>query len=389
MKKSLLLVLIISLFTYSIFADEYEEIYDLVVPESYSFLTIDGGLGNVGGLSSSLNYSENIIEISAVNGTFNFNIQGDASYRLFNQTKTDEYNITAVGNVKAGTISTGLFANSSAYYTSYDLDVNGMNGFWNAGGEVTINALTSSLTYTLAPYGAIGVGRVYSIYNVYRAKLMMEELGVEPTPEKVEKVVSVFQTGNEIFNRFNDDSTALYKEYYQKLADAMGISDRAMDVLILNTWNSQKYAFDRARFVNMISGWDGRFAATFTYQQNVGSSVFKLNAGPEARIGGFLVEDSVYYDADAEIKMDYNIGGAFNYYLDIGGRVVYLPSDFRWWAEAFAEIGYNSSSFTPFQFDIAGAGYYLINNNFRVYAGLRIDEAPGFYIFAGGEIRLW
>jgi hypothetical protein len=202
MKKRFLLLLILPLFVNSIFADEYNNLYDLIVPESFSSLTIDGGLGNVGGNSSQLNYNDNILEMTIANGSFSLDVQADASYRLYNQTETTQLDIQTTGRVWVGPIQSGLFASLNADYTSYDLDIGGLSGFWYAGGYSNINANTTFLTLNVSPKAAIGVGRVYTIYDVYRAKLMLEHLGVTPTPEKVEAVVAVFQKSNEILNQY-------------------------------------------------------------------------------------------------------------------------------------------------------------------------------------------
>ena len=239
----------------------------------------------------------------------------------------------------------------------------------------------------LLPEAAIGVGRTYSISNVYKAKKMMEHLGVTPTVDKVEAVVSVFQKSGEILNKFSNDSTSLYKDYYQQLATAMGIEDRALDILILDTWGSQKYDYERAKFIGMISGWTAFISANAEY--NSSASSFSIEGGPKGVIGGFLMNDMLYYDANALFKVSYTLNSTTSFNLNAQGRAVYLPNDYRWWAEAIADIGYNIGATSPFTFDLSTAGYYLINNNFRVYTGLRFDQTPGLYLFAGGEIRLW
>jgi len=387
MKKFFCVVLILSMFVQSVFADEYSKIYDLIVPESYTTLIVNGGLGSVGGNSWQLNYSQNALEVSAVSGSFNVDAKANAAYQLFNQTATNELNIGANGNFQFGTIQNRLFANINGGYSSYDLDIRGMPGFWYAGGTANVTTTFSTLSVNLLPEAAIGVGRTYSLSNVYKAKKMMEHLGVTPTVDKVEAVVSVFQKSGEILNKFSNDSTSLYKDYYQQLATAMGIEDRALDILILDTWGSQKYDYERAKFIGMISGWTAFISANAEY--NSSASSFSIEGGPKGVIGGFLMNDMLYYDANAQFKVSYTLNSTTSFNLNAQGRAVYLPNDYRWWAEAIADIGYNIGATSPFTFDLSTAGYYLINNNFRVYTGLRFDQTPGLYLFAGGEIRLW
>lgn len=389
MKKRFMLLILLPLFLFPIFADEYEGVYDLIVPESFSYLTVDGGLWNAGGNSSQLDCDDNIIEVDLGSNSFSLDLQGDSSYRFYNQEKDSELDIRANGSLRVGTISTSLFANINANYTSYDLDISGMPGFWYVGGSGSLNAVTSSLTYNFRPAAAIGVGRTYSIYNIYKAKLLMENLGVTPTVDKVRAVISVMQKSNEILNKFSDNSSELRKEYYQKIADAMGISDRAYDVTILDNWNSQKYSYQRAKYISMINGWDARFTLDFEYNKFIGSSSLSLETGPEAKIGSFIMDDMLYFDANAQAKLNYTLNGSLNFSINTQARGVYLFDNYRMWAEAIADIDFVQGNTTPFQFDIAGAGYYLINNNFVTYAGLQIDESPNLSLFVGGEIRIW
>ncbi len=387
MKKICCVVLILSMFIQTVFADEYSKIYDLIVPESYTTLIVNGGLGNVGGNSLQLNYSQNALEVSASTGSFDIDAKANAVYQLYNQTSVDELDLNANGNFQFGTVQNRVFASANGSYSSFDLDISGMPGYWYAGGSANVTTTFSTLSFNLMPEAGIGVGRTYSISNVYRAKKMMEHLGVSPTVEKVEAVVSVFQKSGEIFNKFNDDSTSLYKDYYQQLADAMGISDRALDVLILDTWGSQRYDYERAKFIGMISGWTGLISVNAEY--NSSASSFSIDAVPRGAIGGFLMNDMLYYDANAQFRISYVLNSTASFNLSAQGRAVYLPDDYRWWAEAIANLGYSIGATSPFSFDLSAAGYYLINNNFRVYTGFRFDDTPGLYLFAGGEIRLW
>lgn len=387
MKKILCILLVLSMFIQSVVADEYSKLYDLVVPTSYTTFNVNGGLGDVGGNTRRLYYRQNVIELSAVSGSFDIDAEANASYRYFNQTDIDALNLQAFANVQLGTITNSVFFNINPTYYSYDLDLNGFPGFWYVGGGVNATTTFSSFTFNLMPEAAIGIGRIYSIYNVYKAKTMMENLGVTPTAEKVEAVVSLFQKENEYFNKFSDNNSLEYLDYYQKLADAMGIGDRALEVFLIDNWDAQKFDFERAKFVNMIYGWSAYLSANAEY--NSITKAFSIDVGPEAAIGGFLVDDMIYYNANADLMLSYSLGGSVSFMINSTGRLVYLPEDYRWWAEAIADINYSHGALSPFNLDISGAGYYLINSNFRVYAGLRLEDSPGLYMFAGGEIRLW
>lgn len=388
MKKNILILIIVSILAQPIFAGAYDGIYDYIAPEEFTFLTLDGGLWDVGGNSGDLNYSENLIEIVTTNGNSDIDINLDGSYRFYKQTETTELNYGAVADIRLGTISNSVnLANGFINYTEYGLDVSVFDGFWSADGFLTLNATTTNLTFTFIPEASIGVGRVYNIDSVYRAKLLMEHLGVDPTPEKVKAAVEVFQKTGEIFNRYVDNNSNRSREFYEELAAAMGISDRVEDLIYLNAWNSQEYAFQRARSVGMIYGWDARLALAVNIEKNWAGYSFGGSVGPEVQIGGFLMEDRLYYEANASAKVDY--ATSFDFDIDTEARIVYLPDDYQWWAEAIFEVDYDSSFFTPFSYDLAGAGYYLLNPNFRVYAGLRWYGLDDIALFGGGEIRLW
>ncbi len=389
MKKLLLILVVVSMLINPIFAGEYDSVYDYVAPEEFTFLTLDGGLWNVGGNSASLEYNENIIEISTTNGSSSIDINLDGSYRYYKQSENAELNYGAVADIRLGTVTNSLsLTNGFINYTEYGLDVNGFDGFWSANGQFIVNATTNSITFTLNPSAALGVGRVYSINSVYRAKLLMEHLGVEPTIEKVKACVKVFETTGEIFNKFTNNDSELTRDFYEQLASAMGIPERIEDVILLNAWNSQEYAFQRARYANMVNGWDVRLAGYLNIEKNFGGTSIGVTAGPEAQIGGFLVEDRFYYEGDAQVYINY-ANSAFTTTIDTEARAVYLPTDYSWWAEAILEVDYKPALVTPLSFDLAGAGYYLINPNFRAYAGLRFYGLDDIALFGGGEIRLW
>jgi len=372
-----------------IFAGEYDSVYDYVAPEEFTFLTLDGGLWNVGGNSASLEYSDNVIEISTTNGVSNIDINLDGSYRYYKQTEQNELNYGAVADIRLGTITNSLnLTNGFISYTEYGIDVNGFDGFWTAGGNFLVNATANTLTFTLNPGAAIGIGRVYNIYSVYRAKLLMEHLGVEPTVEKVKACVKVFETTSEIFNKYTNNDTDLSREFYEQLASAMGIPERVEDVILLNAWNSQEYAFQRARYINMVNGWDARLEVDLNIEKNFGGTSISGAAGPTAQIGGFLVEDRLYYEGEAQVFFNY-ANSSFTTTIDTEARAVYLPNDYSWWAEAIFEVDYKPALVTPLSFDLAGAGYYLINPNFRAYAGLRFYGLDDIALFGGGSIRLW
>ena len=146
MKKFFCVVLILSMFIQSVFADEYNEIYDLIVPESYSTLIINGALGDVGGNSWLLNYSQNALELSVANGSFNVDAKANAAYQLYNQTSSDVLDLNASGNFQFGTIQNRLFADINGGYSSYDLDISGMPGFWYAGGTANFTTTFSTLS---------------------------------------------------------------------------------------------------------------------------------------------------------------------------------------------------------------------------------------------------
>ncbi len=384
MKRSVLVVLVLLLSMGIAFADEYEGIYDLIVPTNYGFLTINGGLGSAGGTSASLYNQQNLIEVNAATGTFTFNVDANGNYSYYNQDETTELDLDAAGSVMVGTTN-GISFTPQGDYTSYGLDINGLKGFWTAGGWANVNASTTSFTFSLFPTAGIGLGRQYNIANIYRAKLMMEYLGVTPTPEKVKAVVTVFENWPVISSRFTEDYSKDVREYWQKMADAMGIPNRVADVMTIN--NSQLYAYERARTTGMEYGWQAMLRANLQLEKFTTFS-FGGSAGPVASIAGFVMDDALYYEADADASVTYS-SSTVGLNANAGGEVIFLPDDYHWWVEAIADINLNIIPTFALGFDVSGAGHYLLNPNFETYAGLRLDDTAGFTIFAGGEIRIW
>ncbi len=391
MRKSLLVVFLLVFSLSMVIAADYSELYEMVVPTSYDMLTFEGGLGTVG-----TSAADNVVEISVGTGTFDLDVAVDGNYYSFDQQLETRTIIDADARVDIGTTNIEIEFDPLINHIQYGLDLGGMDGFWEAGGffdtQLNISPAPMTLDIEAFPYGGIGIGRVHSIVNVRMATLMMEQLGVIPTVEKVKAVTELFERQDSMLNQYTEDRSKLLVAYWQELADVMGIPGRAMEILYIGS--SPMYAFEAARIANMVYGWDARARlSTFINKAAGGGWNYAIDLDLIGQYADFFMDNMLYLEADGDVNVEYSPTSAtpIDLNIDVNGRVVYLPEDYHWWAEADTYVGYSSVWVTPFFFSVQGEGHYLMNPNLEVYAGLRIASGAtgGMDIYAGGEFRLW
>lgn len=382
MKKSIMLIVLVCCLVVPVGAVGMESLYDLIVPQEYSILTVSGGLGSAGGVSS---LSQNAFEMTVSSGGgFSVDLGAKGDYLRVDQTADTYLLLSAHGELNAGVSGAGLLLrdNQGIAYKAYGLDIEGMDGFFTAGGSYNVSPSTSGVTFRLAPYTGIGIGRSYDISTIIYIELMMKHLGLTPTEDTVRAAAEVMYTAGELINRYTDDLSENYVEYYNKLAEALGVPERAMEVRYIGM--SQVFDFEQARYNGFSYGWEAMagLEAELSYFTS-------FNAGGNVTLNGvcsgFLMENMLYYKARADIEVGFNSGIVFNTLAQ--GNVVYLPEDYHWWAEGGAEVSYG---LTPgFGLKILGEGHYLLNPQFDTYAGVSVSNSSGFAVFSGGQYRIW
>ncbi|MCF7933764.1 MAG: hypothetical protein K9M84_04045 [Spirochaetia bacterium] len=379
MKRAAALLVILCLAGFAASGIGTESVYDLVVPQSYSTLSVSGALGSLG--NSSL--GNNVLEIDLSGGTTSFSIGGTGMYYYMHQDEDTFFEVDAEATVFANTTSAGidLPINNLVRFKSYTLDLEGYPGFIAAGGDGTLNLRTTGITTEIRPYIGVGVGREYSIDTILTAEVMMKHLGVEPTEERVRAAAEVMYTSAKIFSQYTDDRRENAIEYYTQLAAAMGIPDRVLDVIFITS--SQIYDYEVARYTGFTKGWEAMVSLNPTFSYFTTAS-FSGTIDIGASYGDFFLDQMLYAKAWATGSVGFNSGLTYGLSADL--QAVYLPEDYRWWAEGHLELGVSNSS--SFSADVLGEGHYLLNPNFDIHAGAQIGTS-GLKIFAGGFYRIW
>ncbi len=167
------------------------------------------------------------------------NIGVEADYYSLQQTQDTYllYDVNAAFNLGTTQTKISLGTNQTAGYKLYGLDVSSYAGFLSAGGSgnisFTTNSFGSNFQFSVDPYVGVGIGRQYSIFNILRAELMMNYLGVIPTEGKVRAVAEIFNQAGAILNRYSNNNAELAIEYWSRVAEAMGIPNRVIEVIFI------------------------------------------------------------------------------------------------------------------------------------------------------------
>jgi len=387
MKKVFVIFCVFVIGLTSISATGMENLYTLVVPQQFSTLSVQGGLGGTRAAEIAIDLSAPI--------SLNANVGASGTYVYENQGMDDFLRIDANANLRVGTtVFLRPTLNADAEYKSYSLDLGGMPGFFSAGGSFNFNAMTTTggtnFGITLKPFGGIGVGRSFSITTIRQIELIMKYLGITPTEANVRAAAEIMYTNQSHFAQYSDDNSKLWVEYYRALAQAMGAPDKVLDIIYIA--NSQAYAFERARYNNFRYGWEAEARLQPEIWVGSGGSTFAIELLINGDYAGFTMENMLYYllEGDFELIIDPSGAPIIAVVVDLEGRVSYLPKDFRWWANAGLNFRVDTRETQIFNLSAFGSVNYMLNPNFTTYAGVALNNNfANISIFAGGNYRIW
>ncbi len=389
MKRSVTLLLILMLCTLlPAFSQEYEDLYDMVVPTQYDSLSLRGSLGSSDALRFNVPFDGSAVQ---------FRLGTTAGYRYIHQQLESTLSITANTSFELGTASNEInIWTPTLYYKSYSLDLAGNPGFIFASGSGAEISISNTGSVDVPIFAGIGVGRLYSITDIHIASLKLRHLGLSTDPQTVRNTTEQMRLKTEKTNPMVENTAELYNQYYRELAAIMGASGREIEVVHID--HSQRYAFERRRYESLNYGWEiyAGLKVHPDYSYGSGLSNFDINVGPEigGRYAAFLLDHMLHYEVKGDVSFGYekfgwSTSGGLYVLLSADGRVRYLPEDVRWWIDGEADltIGYDDG-FT-FGLNAAGIGYYMFDPNFTVHAGAGIGTNNGLEIHAGGTIRFW
>ena len=381
MKKLLVSMCLMLLVLMPVAAIGMPGLYDIIVPMNYDNLTISGDMASNG-----------VVMISIpTTGSASLDVGLEGDYFFLDQSADSllSYGLNASFGIGAVT-DISLATGSTPRYRLYGIDVSSMDGFLAAGGNggITFSSATG-LSVNLSPYIGAGIGRIYNISNVIYAELMMKYLGLPISEERVRAVAEIFNTSNEFFNAYTADDSKLAVEYWRSIGQAMGLpEERMLELIYLG--NSQVYAFERARYAGLMYGNEVLLRLDVNPSLNTSwVTPFSIggNLGMYGEIGGFSLDDILYYHAAGNVRVGYS--GSFFLALALNGTASYFPEDYHWWATAGLNTTLNISTSTTFSVSATAEVDYLIDPNFTLNGNVMLSTTSGIEFTAGGTYRVW
>ncbi|WP_422477267.1 hypothetical protein [Pleomorphochaeta sp. DL1XJH-081] len=394
MRKRVVVLFLVLALGFSLFAGPSANLYDLVVPEEYTYLYL-GSLGTT-------RFPDDIIQLN-INFTpttsFGMALGMDGEYRWYRQTLDTDMDLPADAYIQITDTSFTFDLDTSPSYRSYTLEFSGIPSFWGSGIDFDVNANlpfsgTSTASLDLSVYGEVGIGRIYSISMLKTIETIMEHLNITPTEQMVREVAEIMYNKQQITNGFSDDYSQNWLSYYRSIAQAMGIPEKTDELILID--HSQKYQFDVARYAGLRKGWMAalRFVPGLIYTKGFITSSTDFNGSLYlyGEYAEFLIDETLHLNADAGIRvgLDTSLSPSFNATVGTTGTVTYLPEDYRWWANGTISVNFITTRTEKLSFELDSRLNYLINPNFTVYGGLGVSTITDkLSVFAGGQIRIW
>lgn len=401
MRKRVVVLFLVLALGFSLFAGPSANLYDLVVPEEYTYLY----LGSLNWTTFPRRSTNNLVELN-----FNFNPSSfsmalgmDGEYRWYRQTLDSDLNIPADAFIEITDTNFALYLDTNPSYRSYTLDLEGFPGFWGAGVEVfkfqtsVPFSGTSSVSAQLYPYGEIGIGRTYSINTLKKIEKIMQHMGVTPTEDGIRKVAEILYKEPQILNEFSNDTSEVYLRYFESIAEALGVPNRVPELILINY--SQIYDFNVARYRQLRQGWYVAARLVPGLYKTFASTSAEFDGKVKflGEYGDFLIEDTLHLKANGDIVLGLDTGASPMFHSEVGvsGLVTYLPENYRWWANGTVSLNFDTQNSPMVSFDLNARLNYLINPNFSVYGGASFYlgdttvKTEKLSVFAGGQIRIW
>ncbi|MCF7952964.1 MAG: hypothetical protein K9K78_02660 [Spirochaetales bacterium] len=368
----------------------HSSLYGITVPVSYDQFIITGNTSN--GL-----WGDDAVYFRLpMSGTAEFQMGLDAEYEYVTQTEDTYQRLGGSGSVEFGTGLKGIEVDSDGplIYKIYGMDFSGYDGFITYGGTADADIYSTSTMLDAAPYIGAGIGRIRNISNIILAELMLEYMGIEAAEETVRRTAEILSKRSEYAALFTADNAERKLAYWNDLAEAMGAKGRELEVAFLD--NNQSFAFERARYTDLHYGWEigAKVVLNPSYASWRASPKFNFdgNLVLDAEFDGFLMDNDLYYSAQAVLKpagYEYSSSGGFYLHAGASGELRYFPEDYHWRFDGSADINAALISGSQFTLTLNAAANYLINPNFTTFAAVKISDSRGFELGAGGAITLW
>jgi len=169
----------------------------------------------------------------------------------------------------------------------------------------------------------------------------------------------------------------------------MGAGDKILELIYIG--QSQRFAFERNRYNNLKFGWEAEARAGMSLDIMT-STDFGFYVQLMAEYADFLMENKLQYALNGEVEFGFNSDALkkLGLSVEVLGKATYLPENPQWWAVGSAQVTFDTRSTPILDVELLGTGFYQLEPNLTLYAGVGITNLFTMYsINAGGNYRVW
>lgn len=407
MKKGIVIILI-SIFIQSIVAENFQPF----VPTSYSRLWIEGATDSFNSSVDRMPCYNNIYELQVEDDAIVTNkLKLNLRYELSTEKNDCDYKVYAYNS---------LMLNNKVGEKEFDMDTYLWGGYTryfpllnNFPLSVALNFSHIDFSYnsngsnriSLKPEISLGIGRVYSISDVTVVNILFDALGIPKTEEKIKAVTKILDKEDKIKNDYDFKSLppASYNyllDYYQSIADALGIPDRLDELLTVINWSYMRNASYRNSYVNLSKGIrlkiyaDKEIEYKFNYPTPTdnGLSDSFIYYGANVYGSGEIIKNKLF--GDLTLGTFFNIDSTGIQHPIVSGttKLVYFPNLTNLLFEIAAK-GYYNINTTDYAYDASASVHYILDREIVLYTGVQyLDETASiadYGVFVGGKVALY
>jgi hypothetical protein len=394
MKKFLGIVVVLVLIgSMGLLAGPVENLYTLVIPQTYGYLALDGNLGNTA-LGSQAN---DVLQISMEFSPFAFSVDSglEASYLYGAVTEDSLLYLQANGSLQVGTDGSVVALDETASDKQYGIELGDFPGFYAYGMDSQSTVVFSDGTvyrFAFQPYVALGVGRIYDIQSLKQAELLCRYLAIPVTEQNLRTAVAYLETREYRLMRYSEDNRLNYLRFYSEFADKLQVTDRMLSLVFIS--ESQEFAFRQARYRDLKYGWEAQVAFQPTIVATNGSEedYFEPAVVFSGVYADFFMDEKLHVQAYGSLETGYGFGSTDSFLFDslLGCTARYLPDAYRWYFESSVYLYLSSNTSPAVELQLNGEANYLFSPNFTGYAGLSVlDTFGSIVLYAGGQYRIW
>lgn len=391
MKKMLSVLLVFCFLSLSaVFATDTSKLYSLLVSDHAQRLVVSGGLGK----SPLSNKTDDALQLgfSFDPGSFDIDLGGQADFLHYRQTLDDVLLIKAFSNADIGTSTIRIDLDTAISYTSHTLRLGAIPGFYNLQGTLAMDPSyipsldTFSYSASFVPSIGIGIGKMYFIRVIKLIELISKHLEIPINETSIRDIAHVMYRKDSLLSRYNENTSENFSSYYHDLAVAFNSPVKVLDLIFIE--QSQRYAFESARYEGMQYGWQGETRLILDTYLSSTLNTFTPRLEIGADYANFALEERVHYHP--HLTFGFSFADDFSFDATLGARLRYLPENYRWWVDAETSLILDTANRALVNLQLLGEFNYLFTPNFITYAGLEVTENFTTYLLhMGGSYRIF